>query len=374
MPTKAHPAAVRRIGPGAMSPSPFSSIDERRELERALLPPPPSSSSSSSSRGDVVVESHSASSSFPLPSSSPAMRRTFVPTAVPVSNVDGDGYYGCEVAMAEVAATMSSSSSSSTSTYASGGMASLPFSRWAIPDADSEAGNAANVDGGTLSSSSSSSSSSNDSRIGKDAAFGVVDVDDDVVVVPWIADAPPSSRENDDRDCDRDEYSRVSYGTADRLLPANEQGATTSGIRVANVRGKISCEEEIASVARGQRRAQYGGRHGNDDDDDATMVMRANEVGRARGAMYDEGLTVTDPPSREIGAARTVDAREKDGGKSGWKEGGEDDVRSRYGVVRDDRDGMRTGGGKGGYEVAEYNVSEYDTSEYDVSEYRSVYD
>jgi hypothetical protein len=236
--------------------------------------------------------------------------------------------------MAEVAAV--SSSSTTTSTFASG-TTSFPSPRWAIPDAPAApAAEAANIVGATTST---------DSRMKRDA-FDAVDIDDDVVVMPLIMDPP--SHEDDD------EYRRAARRTADHLLPVVEQDAIASGIRAANVRGAISCEEEMASVARAQRHARYEGGDGN------ASLARANVLARARGAMYDEGLTMTDPPSYNYVAENTKEEEEEKG------------VRPQYGAVRG-KDGMGKGRG-GGYEVAEYEVSEYDTSEYDVSEYRSVYD
>ena len=142
-------------------------------------------------------------------------------------------------------------------------------------------------------------------------------------------------------------------------LPKTQQLTTSSQLRVANVLGNISSEDEVASVARAQRQTS------NIQSNTSNAIQYANVKATAKKYKSDEGLTVDDR-IHELTSSTKARANE-------LKDNFDNDIRpySNKPQQQEQKDGKKK---EGGYEVKEYETSEYETSEYETSEYKSVYD
>mmetsp|Transcript_4825 Transcript_4825/g.8999 ORF Transcript_4825/g.8999 Transcript_4825/m.8999 type:complete len:329 (-) Transcript_4825:246-1232(-) len=312
--------------------SPFSSTQERQELERALLdtapsappPPPPAVERSASS-----ATSNSAASSH----------QNFVPTAVPIGEDTFDETNGVPV-VAVATPTMVS-----------------------LPPPPAGASSAAS----RMASSLSHRTNHHESRARQqqqqfatkksEKSDSYMD-DDDVIVRP----EPPSYKTNDNNNTNYAFPTAPAFPTHATHLPSTEQHTVSSQLRAANAVGAILSDEERLGVARAQR---HGRTVRNYHDNEA--VAMANRRAAAQARAMDEGLTVDEGVHR-----LSLDAEEEDGGGRGSREGTkgreEEDDHRPYGNKK-----QQPGKG-GGYEVNEYDVSEYETREYDVTEYKSVYE
>jgi len=163
-------------------------------------------------------------------------------------------------------------------------------------------------------------------------------IDDDIIVKP-----------------EPDGATNVSHLPAAHAVPSAEslvqQQHTASGqLRAANVKGILSSEEEVASIARARRNIPEIQR----DADEAFKA--ANVAALGKKGMKDEGLAV-DHMIHHWNTKCSLDEKAKK----------EDEDNSLYGTTD-------ANGNRGGYEVKEYETSEYTTSDYQISEYKSVYD
>ncbi|KAL9187683.1 hypothetical protein ACHAXT_006061 [Thalassiosira profunda] len=165
--------------------------------------------------------------------------------------------------------------------------------------------------------------------------------DDDVIVRP----EPPSYNASDALP------SAPVLPTHASGLPSTKQRTDQSLLRAANVKGRISAEEEDAAVARAQRGL------GQMQHKAGVEVKVANAKAARKVWQSDEGLTVDEGIHHlNLGANGTAN-------KGCKKKEEDEDVRP-----------YKQADGKPGYETSEYETKEYETSEYGVSEYKSVYD
>merc|ERR1712176_619694 len=128
-----------------------------------------------------------------------------------------------------------------------------------------------------------------------------------------------------------------------------EQKITNAKLRTANVKGRISVEEEEVGIARAGRERNAIHYHTN------AAIRAGNRNASKKVTSRDEGLTVH-LEHGGLGLAR--EAAEE--GKSGEEE------------VNPYINPYKYSTGQKGYEVAEYDVREYETTEYQTKEYKSV--
>ena len=297
-------------------PSPFASASaEREELERALLQ---SSTSTTTSTSDNTYSQQ---------------QNYVVPTAVPITTEDAfDENISPVVAAASVASSLPPPSLST----------SIAVSANRTNNTTAANNNAYK---------SKSTASTNDK---KSDSFKDYTQDDDhgIIVRP-------------DTDTNHDNLPTAStLPTYTSHVPKTQQVTASSQLRVANVLGNISSEDEVASVARAQRQTF------NIQSNTINAIQYANVKAATKRYKNDEGLTVDDR-IHELTSSTKVRADE-------LKDRFDNDIRPYSNKPQQQYQQGQKDGKKekkeGGYEVKEYETSEYETSEYETSEYKSVYD
>ena len=298
--TKKPPATTQQSAADIPPPSPFASASaEREDLERALL----QSSTTSSQQQNYVV-----------------------PTAVPITTNDVFDENNLSPPVVAAAATT-------------------------LPPRTSSSINASSANNKTTCNNAYKSKSATNTHDKKTDSFIDCDngeEDDNGIIV------------RPDTDTNYNNLPTAStIPTYTSNLPKTQQLTTSSQLRVANVLGNISSEDEVASVARAQRQTPLIQGTTNN------AIQYANVKAATKKYKSDEGLTVDDR-IHELTSSTKARANE-------LKDNFDNDIRpySNKPQQQEQKDGKKK---EGGYEVKEYETSEYETSEYETSEYKSVYD
>jgi len=128
-----------------------------------------------------------------------------------------------------------------------------------------------------------------------------------------------------------------------------QQHTASAQLRAANLKGVLSSEEEMASIARAHRGVPDMQREADE------AIRNANIAAHGKKGKKDEGLAV-DHMIHHLNVKCSLDGNGKK----------EDEDNRLYGTTYSN--------GKRGYEIKEYETSNYETTEYETTEYKSVYD